>query len=132
IEIYKASTGERVKAILWTMENNGDFSIYYTFPDVGNYQIVISIANDNTNTDKYSGTNPPRSVLTSDLGCNCDRGVFNLSISKNFGNIFSTAVTSGIVVMILVFGAVSTLAYRSRIKNGSSMKWGDKQVVKYS
>ncbi len=132
VEIYKAATGERVKAIPWTKEDIGDFSIYYTFPDIGNYQIVISIATDNTNIAKYNGIDPPRSVLTSDLGCNCDRGVFNVSISKSFGNIFNTAVTSGIVAMILVFGAVSILTYRSRIKSGSSVNWSDKQVLKYS
>nr|MDQ6866730.1 hypothetical protein [Thermoproteota archaeon] len=86
VEIYKAATGERVKAIPWTKEDIGDFSIYYTFPDIGNYQIVMSIATDNTNAAKYNGIDPPRSVLTSDLDCNCDRGVFNVSISKNFGN----------------------------------------------
>jgi len=133
VEIYSATTGERLKVIPWTKEDTGDFSIYYTFPQTGNYQLVISIANDNTIAAKYTGIDPPREVLTSSQGCNCDRGVFNVSISKNFGNIFDIAVTSGIVAMILLFGVVSYLVYRSRTRSASlSANIVDKPVMKYS
>lgn len=133
VEIYSASTGERLKAIPWTKEDTGDFSIYYTFPRPGNYQIVMSVANDNANAVTHNGIDPSREVLTSSQGCDCDRGVFNVSISKNFGNIFDTAVTSGIVAMILLFGTVSYLVYRSRTRSGSlSVNIVDKPVMKYS
>jgi hypothetical protein len=132
VEIYSASTGERLKVFPWTREDIGDFALYYTFPEIGNYQVVISIANDNTNGKYHNGIDPPRTILTNNSNCSCDRGVLNISISRSFGYIFSTAVLSGIVGMIVVFGVVAALAYRSRIRNGVRLNAVDKQVLKYS
>ena len=132
VEIYSASTGERLKAFPWTREDIGDFALYYTFQDIGNYQIVISIANDNPNGNYHNGIDPPRTILTNNLNCSCDRGVLNVSVSRSFGNIFSTAVLSGIVGMIVVFGVVAALTYRSRIRSGVHLNAADKQVLKYS
>ena len=132
VEIYSASTGERLKAFPWTREDIGDFALYYTFQDIGNYQIVISIANDNPSGNYHNGIDPPRTILTSNLNCSCDRGVLNISVSRSFGNIFSSAVLSGIVGMIVVFGVVAALTYRSRIRSGVHLNAADKQVLKYS
>jgi hypothetical protein len=115
VEIYQDNTGQRIKAFPWTNENIGDFSLYYTFPSIGNYDIVLSIANDN-NGNNHIGVDPPRSILTSNLNCDCDRGVFSISITKNFGNIFFTAIFAGIVGAMTVFGSVAALSYRSRKK----------------
>ncbi|HET7148475.1 MAG TPA: hypothetical protein VFI73_08265 [Candidatus Nitrosopolaris sp.] len=132
VEIYKASTGERLKAFPWTREDIGDFSLYYTFPEIGNYQVVISIANENSNGNYHNGIDPPRTILTDNLNCSCDRGVLNVSVSRSFGNIFSSAVLSGIVGMIAVFGVVAAATYRSRIRGGVHLNAVDKQVLKYS
>lgn len=116
VEIYQDSTGQRIKAFPWTKEYVGDFSLYYTFPSIGNYDIVLSIANDN-NSNKHNGVDPPRTILTSNLNCDCDRGVFSVSITKNFGNIFYSAIFAGIVGAIAVFGSVAALSYVSRKKH---------------
>jgi hypothetical protein len=115
VEIYQDSTGQRIKAFPWTKENIGDFSLYYTFPGIGNYDIVLSIANDN-NGNNHIGIGPPRDILISNLNCDCDRGVFSVSITKSFGNIFFTAIFAGIVAAMAVFGSVAAFSYRSRKK----------------
>jgi hypothetical protein len=115
VEIYQDNTGQRIKAFPWTNENIGDFSLYYTFPSIGNYDIVLSIANDN-NGNNHIGIDPPRNILDSNLNCDCDRGVFSVSITKSFGNIFFTAIFAGIVAAMTVFGSVAAFSYRSRKK----------------
>jgi len=116
LEVYQESTGQRIKAFPWTKQDIGDFSLYYTFPSVGNYNIVLSIANDN-NSNNHNGIDPPRDILTGNLNCDCDRGVFSVSITKNFGNIFFTAIFAGVLGAIAVFGSVAVFAYKSRKKH---------------
>ena len=41
VEIYSERTGERIAAYPWTMRTFGDFDLYHTFKEVGNYQIVF-------------------------------------------------------------------------------------------
>lgn len=138
VEIYQDNTGQRIKAFPWTHENVGDFSLYYVFPSIGNYDIVLSIA-DNNNGNNHNGADPPRAILTSNLNCNCDRGIFSVSITKNFGNIFYTAIFAGIVGAITVFGSVAAFSYRSRKKqtklasNTNNISTGNREVlIKYS
>jgi hypothetical protein len=119
VEIYQDSTGQRIKAFPWTKEYSGDFSLYYTFPSIGNYDIVLSIANDN-NGNNHNGIDAPRAILMSNLNCDCDRGVFSISITKNFGNIFYTAIFGGIAAAMAVFGFAAALSYRSRKKRSAS------------
>ena len=57
VEIYSESIGERVNVYPWTKHDTGDFDLYYTFPKTGNYQIVISIANDGSQVNLY-GVDP--------------------------------------------------------------------------
>jgi hypothetical protein len=115
VEIYQDSTGQRIKAFPWTKEYSGDFSLYYTFPSVGNYDIVLSIANDN-NGNNHNGIDAPRTILMSNSNCDCDRGLFSISITKSFGNIFYIAVFGGIVAAMAVFGSAAGLSYKSRKK----------------
>jgi heme/copper-type cytochrome/quinol oxidase subunit 3 len=138
VEIYSESTGERVNVYPWTKQDRGDFDLYYVFPRVGLYEIVISIADDaNSNRVNLYGVDPPRSILSSNLNCNCDRAVFNMSVSNNFGNIFNLAVFGGIISAIVVFGVVLVFTYRSRMKRRSTN--GDlyqnltkNEIIKYS
>jgi len=116
VEIYQESTGQRIKAFPWTKQDIGDFSLYYTFPSVGNYNIVLSIANDN-NGSNHNLIDPPRDILTGNLNCDCDRGVFSVSITKNFGNIFFTAIFAGILGAVAVFASVAAFAYNGRKKH---------------
>ena len=118
VEIYSESIGERVNVYPWTKHDTGDFDLYYTFPKTGNYQIVISIANDGSQVNLY-GVDPPRTILSSNLNCNCSRAVFNISISENFGNVFVSSIFVGIGGVIIVFGLVLGFTYRSRKKRSS-------------
>ena len=114
VEVY-ASSGERVKAFPWTKQDVGDFQMFYTFPKVGSYQIVLSIADGPVNTN---GIDPPRNTLGSNAGCNCERLIFNVAISQGFGAIYSTALAGGVFGSLGIFGVVLGLTYWSRKKSG--------------
>ncbi|HZA07533.1 MAG TPA: hypothetical protein VE619_07510 [Nitrososphaeraceae archaeon] len=136
MEIYSVSTGDRISVYPWTKQNTGDFYLYYTFPRVGLYEIVLSIA-DGTNSNHVNlyGVDPPRSILSSNLNCGCDRAVFNVSVSQNFGSIFNFAVFGGIMSAIVVFGIVLFSTYRTRIKHRADSlypKLKKNEVIKYS
>ena len=138
MEIYSVSTGERIAVYPWTRQNIGDFDLYYSFPRIGLYEIVLSIAdgaNGNSNHVNLYGVDPSRSVLSSNLNCGCDRAVFNVSVSNNFGNIFNMAVFGGIISAIVVFGTVLVFTYRNRIKQraqGLYPNLSKDEVIKYS
>src|SRR5919197_5562499 len=137
VEIYSVSTGERISVYPWTKQNLGDFDLYYTFPRIGLYEIVISVADGATNSDHVNlyGVDPPRSILSSNQNCACDRAVFNVSVSENFGNIFNFAVFGGIISAIVVFGAVLVFTYRNRVKyrgNNLYPNLKKNEVIKYS
>jgi heme/copper-type cytochrome/quinol oxidase subunit 3 len=138
VEIYSESTGERVNVYPWTKQDRGDFDLYYVFPRVGLYEIVISIADGaKSNRVNLYGVDPPRSILSSNLNCNCDRAVFNMSVSNNFGNIFNSAVFGGIISAIVVFGVVLVFTYRSRMKRRSTngnlyQNLTKNEIIKYS
>ncbi len=114
VEVYAAS-GERVKAFPWTKQDVGDFSVFYTFPQVGSYQIVLSIANGPVNTNAID---PPRSTLGSTAGCNCERLVFNAAISQGFGTIYNTTLATAVFGPLAIFGAVLGMTYWSKKKSG--------------
>ena len=127
LEIY-ASDGERLKAFPWTKYDVGDFTAYYTFPDVGGYQIVMSIANGPVNSNSID---PVRSTLTSSNGCNCERVLFNVHISKNFGTIFTSTIMSAIFVPMIGLGVIMWLNYRGK-KNSGKMSGAAGEMVKYA
>lgn len=114
VEIYQESTGQRVKAFPWTKQDVGDFSLFYTFPQIGNYDIVLSIANDNGGS--HVGVDPPRTILEGNLNCDCDRGVFSASITKTFGDIYYGAIFAGIIGGLAAFGSVAAITYKNRKK----------------
>jgi hypothetical protein len=116
VEVYSAETGERVKAFPWTRQDIGDFQVYYDFPKVGNYQIVLSVAKDSVNLNSIDS---PRSVLSGTTGCNCDRGIFNVSISKSFGTIWTTTMLVAVLGPIAVLGGVLAWNYSSKRKSGN-------------
>lgn len=120
VEIYAADTGERVKAYPWTKQETGDFELEYTFPRNGNYQVVISVANNPDATGSNSRVmDPPRDTLSSTLNCNCDRAVFNISVSENFGNIYSSVMLAVVIVPLTVFGLVLGITFRGKRRNKS-------------
>src|SRR5919205_1479383 len=62
VEIYSASTGQRLQAWPWTTQERGDFQVFYGFPEVGNYQIVLSVAK-NGGSINPNGIDAPRTTL---------------------------------------------------------------------
>jgi hypothetical protein len=130
VEIYMASTGERVNVYPWTKHDSGDFDLYYTFPQVGNYQIVISIANAASQVNLY-GIDPPRFDLGDNSNCNCARAIFNVNVSNNFGNFFEGAVFAGVGGIIVIFGSVLGFTYKSRRKSALYPNLTKHEVLKY-
>lgn len=126
IEVY-SSTGERVKAFPWTMHDVGDFTLYYTFPQAGNYYMIISVANGPVNSNSID---PPRSILLSSAGCNCERVVSNLNISSSIGNIFTYTVIGAVFVPLGGVGAVLWASFRKKRNMGQLRD--RKELVKYA
>jgi hypothetical protein len=131
VEIYFESTGERLNVYPWTKHDSGDFDLYYTFPQVGNYQIVISIANDGSKVNLY-GVDPPRITLGDNSNCNCARAIFNVNVSENFGNFFEGAVFAGVGGIIVVFGLVLGFTYKGRRKSGLYPNLTKNEVIRYA
>ena len=133
VEIYSESSGDRLMVYPWSRHSTGDFSLYYVFPRTGNYLIIISIANDAQHVNLY-GVDPPRTVLSSNLNCDCYRATFNVSVSESFGTVFQLSVTAGIAGLIIVFGLVLVFTYRSRKKLTSTIapSLTKNEIIKYS
>jgi hypothetical protein len=116
VEVYSAATGERLQALPWTKRDTGDFQVFYNFPQIGNYQVVLSVAKPGGSVN-LNGIDPPRTALMSTIGCNCDRAIFNVSISRSFGTIWTTTMIVAFLAPITVVGSVLAWNYRSRIRN---------------
>ncbi len=114
VEVY-ASSGDRLQAYPWTMRETGDFEAYYTFPERGGYQVVLSIADGEVNSNAID---PPRTTLSSSAGCNCERLIFNVAISDIFGTIYVSTIAGAVFAPLALFGAVLGLTYWSRKKSG--------------
>lgn len=50
------------------------------------------------NPDYHDSSN--RSILYSNINCNCERAVFDISISNSFGIIYSTTVLMGALISL--------------------------------
>jgi hypothetical protein len=126
VEIY-ASTGERVKAFPWTKYDIGDFTLYYTFPQAGNYHLIVSVANGPVNSNTID---PPRGTLLSTLGCNCERVVSNLHISESFGDIFTYTVLGSVFIPLGGLGAVLWVSFRKK-RNAGQLR-DTSEIIKYA
>jgi len=112
VEIYSSITGERLEAWPWTRQQTGDFQVFYTFPEVGNYQIVLSVAKNGESPQNLNGVDPPRATLTSNIGCNCDRAIFNVSITKYLGTIWNAMMLVSLCLPLSVFGGIMIWNYK--------------------
>jgi hypothetical protein len=130
VEIYSATTGERLKAWPWTEQEMGDFELFYNFPQVGSYQIVLSVAKDG-NSVNLNSIDPPRPTLSSTMSCNCDRAIFNVSITKNFGTIWNVMMLIAISLPLSVFGGVLAWNYRRTIKSGKYHSSMRRDTIRY-
>jgi hypothetical protein len=119
VEKYSIN-GERVLVIPWTTLETGDFNIPFVFTKNGNYQIVLSILNEDVGSRKMLDTiPPPRTILNDSVNCSCERAVFNVSITETFGLISTIAVYGTIFGAIIILGIVLIWIFVSRRKNKS-------------
>ncbi len=118
VEVYSAATGERLEAWPWTRQEIGDFEVYYNFPELGSYQIVLSVAKDGGGPANQYGIDPPRTTISSNQGCDCQRAIFNISITENIGTIWTVMMFIAVALPLTVVGGVLMWNYR-RIKNSS-------------
>ena len=131
VEIYQESTGERVKGFPWTVRDIGDFSLYYVFPYSGSYEIVLSVANDDKMVN-HNQLDAPRSILSSIADCNCQRVIFNVSISDSWGLVRNSLLVISILTPIIVLGLVLGRTYLKRRRRISVIgAVPEKETLKY-
>ncbi len=119
VEIYSIN-GERVLVFPWTTLETGDFNIPFVFTKNGNYQIVLSILDkDVARSEILDTVPPPRTILNGSINCNCERAVFNVSITETFGLISALIIYGAIFGAIIVLGIVLIWIFVSRRKNKS-------------
>jgi len=132
VEIYSLS-GERVSVFPWTHLEIGDFSVPFVFPKAGSYQIVLSVLNSDVGSSQIINTVPPvRSILGDTSNCNCERGVFNVSITQNFGAIYVTVIYISIFLAISVLGAALIWIFWSRRNKKAFNPLSNNDFIKYS
>jgi hypothetical protein len=131
VEIYQESTGERVTGFPWTVRDIGDFNLYYVFPYPGSYEIVLSVANDDKMVN-HNQLDAPRSILSSIADCNCQRVIFNVSISDSWGLVRNSLLVISILTPIIVLGLVLGRTYLKRRKQTSvTGAVPEKETLKY-
>jgi hypothetical protein len=131
VEIYDEKSGDRIAVFPWTKHDVGDFRLYYTFPRIGNYILVVSVIDDTpASASKIGLSSPARSTLLDRSDCDCERGLMNISVTNNFGTIYYSSIFTGIF-MGTVLGAVLGLVFFKRRKTIMSANIRDRQVLKY-
>ena len=132
VEVYDEKSGDRIAVFPWTKHDVGDFRLYYTFPKIGNYILVVSVVDDSPAIENRIGlASPARSTLLDRSDCDCERGLMNISVTNNFGTIFYGSIFTGIFMGIAVLGVVLSLMFLKRRKMIMSANIKDKQVLKY-
>ena len=61
---------------------------------------------------------PPRATLTGTDGCNCDRAIFNVTVSNTFGTVWNLAMFVAVLAPLTIFGIVLGVVYVGRRKQG--------------
>jgi hypothetical protein len=132
VEIYDERSGDRLAVFPWTKHEIGDFRLYYTFPRIGNYILVVSVVDDSPASESRIGlSSPARSTLLDRSDCDCERGLMNISVTNNFGTIYYSSIFVGIFMGIAVLGAVLGLIFLKRRKTIMSANMKDRQVLRY-
>lgn len=115
IEIYDSITNQRIALFPWEFHSTGDFEIQYTFEEKGNYFVVISLADENSVQELII---TPRSIFSSTFDCDCERVVFNISITPHIGIVWNTIMIIAILIPLTVFGSALSMHYLNLRKNG--------------
>jgi hypothetical protein len=131
IEVYSANSGKRIHAYPWIKQESGDFEVPYVFPEVGSYQIVLSVANGPANLNTVDAA---RTILSSNRDCDCDRSIFNVSIFEGFGTVWNSAMLVSVLGPLAVMGIVLgfSLRFKMRRTNGDSSAKSIEEYLKYA
>jgi len=133
IEIYSASSGERIQTFPWTKQRSGDFEVSYVFPEIGSYQLVLSVANGEVNLNTMETA---RTILSSNRDCNCDRTIFNVSISEGFGTVWNSTMLVSVLGPLTIMGIVLGMNFKNRMRiktdAGLSAKLSTEEFLKYA
>jgi len=127
VEIYDGITGQRVGLFPWKFYPTGDFEVHYTFEKKGNYLVVISLADENSSQEHVI---PPRNILSSNFNCDCERVVFNISITPELGLVWNSIMSIAILFPLVVFGLVLSMHFLNLKKRGK--KPDRPEILKYS
>jgi len=127
VEIYDGITGQRVGLFPWKFYPTGDFEVNYTFEKKGNYLVVISLADENSSQEHVI---PPRHILSSGFNCDCERVVFNISITPHLGTVWNLVMLIAIVFPLVVFGSALSMHYFNLRKK--ERKPDRPEILKYS
>lgn len=133
VEVYSSVNGERLAVFPWKFLNIGDFEVAHTFTTNGNYQVVLSILNNDTNNEQSQIINtvpPERVILNDNTNCNCERAVFNISVTESFGVIFGSVVYASTLFVVAIVGIVLIWMYLSRRKSKTNPIPND-EFIKY-
>lgn len=135
VEIYSSLTGDRIAAFPWKHLQIGDFEVSHIFTQNGNYQVVLNILNNETNDKKKEevvNTIPPfRTILNDNRNCDCERAVFNISVTESFGVIFNGVIYASVLGVVGIVGSVLIWMYLSRRKSQPKSVSND-EFIKYS
>ncbi|EIJ66871.1 putative membrane protein [Candidatus Nitrosopumilus salaria BD31] len=127
VEIYSESMEKRIFYEPWKVQTIGDFEIPFIFEKSGTYQIVLSIS-DITNLKEHVVS--PRFIPSSSSDCDCTRVLFNVSVSENWNNIWSSLMVVIVMLPFSVFGYAMWNNYKNKRK--SNQKLDTHETLRYA
>ncbi len=126
VEVYSANMEKRLFYESWNTRNIGDFDIPFVFENSGTYQIILSISEED---DPKEQIVVPRSIPSSSSDCNCTRILFNVTVSEDWNNIWSSLMVVIVVLPFSVFGYAMWNNYKN--KTNSNQKLGRYETLRY-
>ena len=104
----------------------GDFEVPFIFEKSGTFQIILSISGANNPKEHVVS---PRSMPSSSSDCDCTRVLFNVSISENWDDIWSSLMVVIVVLPFSVFGYALWNNYKN--KRNSNQKLSRHETLRY-
>ena len=126
VEIYSESMGKRIFYESWKIQTIGDFEISFVFEKSGTYQIILSISEANNPKEHVVS---PRSMPSSSSDCDCTRVLFNVSVSENWDDIWTSLMVVILVLPFSVFGYAMWNNYKN--KRNSNQKLSRHETLRY-
>jgi hypothetical protein len=126
VEIYSDSMEKRIFYEPWNFQDIGDFEIPFVFEKSGAYQIILSVSEVNNLKEHVVS---PRFMPSSSSDCDCTRVLFNVSVSENWNNIWTSLMVVILVLPFSVFGYAMWINYKN--KQNSNQKLSRHETLRY-